>query len=828
MSRRNHSLTTLLALLGLSLVSLSARAQAPAATDWPQWRGPDRTDISRETGFLKSWPDGGPKLLWKATGVGGGYSTPSVARGRVFGMGYVGDEETVWARDIATGNPVWNASLGSRTPNVGYNEGPRSTPSVDGNRVYALGIGGKFVCLDFATGRLLWQRDLVREFGGRVPGWGYTESPLVDGEKVIVTPGGREATLVALNKETGQEIWRATTPEGDGAHYASSIRAEIEGVPQYVQFLSRGVVGISAADGKFLWRYSSPANGTANCSTPLYQDGHVFAASAYNTGGGLAKIKRDGEVFSAQEAYFTRGMQNHHGGMVLLNGHIYGFDGGNLTCMDFKTGEVRWFDRSVGKGSVTYADGHLYARGERGGVALIEATPEKYVVKGQFGQPDRSGAAAWAHPVISGGRLYLRDQDVLLCYDIKGESTAACAAQELPAAAEWAEFRGPGRTAISAEKGLLKQWPADGPKLLWKVEGLGGGYSTPSFSGGRIFGMGYVDENEVVWARELATGKLLWQTPPLAPANRQIGYSDGSRCTPTVDGQYLYALSVGGDFVCLEAATGRQVWRKHLVRDFGGAVPNWGYCESPLVDGEHVIVTPGGGAATLVALNKQTGAEVWRSAIPGGNAAAYASAIVADIDGVRQYIQYLTGGPVGVAATNGGLLWRHARPANGIVITTPVYRDHHLFVTTAYDKGGALLKITGQGGQFGVEEVYFNQQMQNHHGGVLLLGDHLYYSEGHRGPVSFVCRELKTGKLVWSTEEKLKGSVFFADGRMVVRSERGAVVLVEPTPTGFVEKGRFEQPDRTGKNAWAHPVVVGGRLYLRDQDALLCYDVKEQ
>ncbi|MBM3459271.1 MAG: hypothetical protein FJX77_12145, partial [Armatimonadetes bacterium] len=315
-------------------------------------------------------------------------------------------------------------------------------------------------------------------------------------------------------------------------------------------------------------------------------------------------------------------------------------------------------------------------------------------------------------------------------------------------------------------------------------------------------------------------------TPPIAQANRGVGYPEGSRCTPTLDGDRIYALGVSGDLVCLEAATGKQIWRRQLVGEFQGQIPNWGYCESPLVDGDKLIVTPGGRGPTVVALNKRTGEELWRMTVPGGRA-AYASAISVTVHGVPQYIQFLTNGPVGIAAADGRLLWSHARPANGIVITTPLYVDGHVFATTAYDKGGALLKLVKEGDQFRAEEVYFSQEMQNHHGGVIRLGDYVYYSEGHRGPISFVCREWKTGTRVWSTDERLKGSLVFADGMLIVRSERGPVVLVAPGPGGFVEKGRFDQPDRSGKNAWSHPVVVGGKLYLRDQDVLFCYDLKE-
>jgi outer membrane protein assembly factor BamB len=398
-------------------LTLASRAQAPAAGEWPQWRGPDRTGVSQETGLAKSWPGEGPALLWKSDGRGEGYGTVSVTGDRIYGMGNRGEEEVVWALDAGSGKELWSTPV-APARSVPRGDGPRSTPTVDGERLYVLGVNGDLACLDL-EGKVLWRQSLVREFGGQVPRWGYSESPLVDGEKVIATPGGREAALVAFNRQTGEVVWRSRVPGGDTAHYSSAIVAEVDGQRQYVQFLSGGVVGVAAADGKFLWRYDAPANRTANCSTPIFRDNHVFAASGYNTGGGLAKLTPGPDGVAAEQVYFTRQMRNHHGGMVLVGDYLYGFDESNLTCLEFNTGNVRWFNRSVGKGSVVYADGFLYVRSERGPVALLEATPAGYVEKGRFDQPERSTLPSWPYPVVAGGRLYLRDQDLLLCYDVR-------------------------------------------------------------------------------------------------------------------------------------------------------------------------------------------------------------------------------------------------------------------------------------------------------------------------------------------------------------------------------------------------------------------------
>jgi outer membrane protein assembly factor BamB len=391
----------------------------PHSFDWPQWQGRDRNAVSHETGLLNHWPSEGPPLVWKVQQLGGGYSAPTISGGRIFGMSFRGDDEVVWALDEADGRELWVTRIAPANRSIGYGEGPRCSPTVDGTRLYALGVSGDWVSLDASTGKEQWHKSLTKDFGGHIPAWGYSESPLVDGDKVIATPGGSQATIVALSKSRCEVVWKAQVPEGDGAAYSSVIAGSPNGQREYFQLLQRGVVGIAAGDGKFLWRYDKPANGTANCSTPVYQDNEVFAASGYGTGGGAVKLERDGNEVRAEEVFFTKHMKNHHGGIVLVDGYLYGSNEGVLCCLDFKTGKVMWEDHHPGKGSIAYADGKLYYRNEGGPVFLVDANPQKYVQAGRFDQPERSEHNAWPHPILANGRLYLRDQDLLLCYDIK-------------------------------------------------------------------------------------------------------------------------------------------------------------------------------------------------------------------------------------------------------------------------------------------------------------------------------------------------------------------------------------------------------------------------
>ncbi|HWQ92708.1 MAG TPA: PQQ-binding-like beta-propeller repeat protein [Clostridia bacterium] len=632
-----HLRKTLITTLCWSVLLFCTRAD-----DWPQWQGVDRNSISKETGLLKEWPKEGPPLAWKTPELGGGESAPSIAAGRIFGMSNRGEDEVVWALSEKDGKELWVTRLGPAHKQQASQskEGPGCTPTVDGELLFVEGLAGTVACLQVTDGKILWQRSLTSDFGGRVPMWSYRESPLVDGNKVIVTPGAEDAMIVALDKTTGKTIWQSKMPAasggdapngpapganapagagraattvtgtkepalftsehwgmsafsykvpngnylaklyfaetyegisgpgqrvfsfnvhgrefkdfdvwakagernraytesvpvavtngefritfarqvenpaikaieiipqgeaaagaaapaavrinagasapftdstgqvwladtgfeggmsnpgmaglpsgpggrdggarsgggrggfggfgGSGVAYSSPIAIDFEGQRQYVQFTAKALIGVAASDGKFLWRYDAPANRMGlNCSTPLYDDGMVFAASAYGAGGGLVKLTKgaDGEV-KAEEIYATRKMQNHHGGMVLVDGCLYGANGGNeggyLICMDFKTGNVLWdgrddAERRTPKGSIALADGRLYYRTEKGAMLLIEPNAKEYIERGRFEQPDRTRLPAWAHPVIANGKLYLRDQDVLFCYDVKAK-----------------------------------------------------------------------------------------------------------------------------------------------------------------------------------------------------------------------------------------------------------------------------------------------------------------------------------------------------------------------------------------------------------------------
>ncbi len=408
-------------LVALALVAsagVGAYGQEAPAGDWPQWQGPDRNGLSKESGLLSQWPAAGPQVLWTNSAVGIGYGSIAVKGDRIFVQGSNRKQSLVHSLNRADGKPVWSKPLGTAGEND-RGSGPRGTPTIDGDLLYVLTESGDLACLKAADGSIVWQRNILKEFRARNIPWLISESPLIDGGHVIVTPGGRNATLVALDKMTGSTVW-TSMGLSDEAGYASPIAADVQGVRVVMTLTASAGVGVRASDGKLMWRYPRVANNTANIATPIFRDNKVFYTSNYGTGGALLELSAQAGDVKAREVYFTSDMQNHHGGVVLVNGYLYGFNNLILTCLDFATGKTMWRNRSVGKGSLVYADGNLYIQSEDNIVGLAEATPAGYKEKGRFTISDQ-GLPSWAHPVVSGGRLYIRNQGILAAYNIKAK-----------------------------------------------------------------------------------------------------------------------------------------------------------------------------------------------------------------------------------------------------------------------------------------------------------------------------------------------------------------------------------------------------------------------
>jgi outer membrane protein assembly factor BamB len=412
----------------LPVVGLLALAAAALAADWPQFRGPERDDVSRETGLLKEWPADGPRLLWTSEEAGIGYSGPAVVGNVLYTLGADEEHDYALAFDVRTGKKLWSTPVGPFVKNT-YGSGPRSTPTIDGDRLYVLGAAGQLACLKAADGSRVWSVELVGDLGGGKPFWNYSESPLVDGDRVICTPGGAKGAVAALDKATGKVLWRCKELT-DPAGYSSCVLDETGGLRHYVQQTMKGTAGVSARDGALVWYQPNKRYQTAVIPTPIVYENYVYAVAGYGAGASLLQLTRDGDRFNVRNLYddeARRAMDNKHGGVVRVGEHVYGWSdsGDRWVCQELKTGKVTWSSKALGRGSVTCAGGSLYLYSEDDGTAvLVPASPEGWSEKGRFTIPRQTSRREfqnnhWTHPVVANGRLYLRDQELLFCYDVK-------------------------------------------------------------------------------------------------------------------------------------------------------------------------------------------------------------------------------------------------------------------------------------------------------------------------------------------------------------------------------------------------------------------------
>lgn len=425
-------------LIGWLLLHLTCVVFTPVhSADWPQWLGGNRDGKSTESGLFGRWGEEGPELVFESQGLGSGYAAVSVVGNQIYTTGNVGDAQAVTAMDGESGKILWQTKITEGAPQHGYT-GSRSTPTVDGDRLYVVASSGAALCLNRNDGEVIWRREFGDWDGKMMSGWGFSESPLVVADRLICTPGGSKGMVVALNKNTGEEVWACKLPpseEGErklneGAGYSSPVLSHGAGVAQIVQLVGRGVIGVRLDDGALLWKYDRVANTTANIPTPVVDGDFVFTSTAYGTGSALLKLQSDGNGgVKADEVYWLGAdeFQNKHGGMILVDGYLYSGTGngqGLPICVEMATGKIAWGpERGEGRGeaSLVYADGHVIIRRDNGVVMLVKATPEKFELVRSF-KPTFQEGNSWAYPVISGGRLYLREQDRLMVYDVRSEN----------------------------------------------------------------------------------------------------------------------------------------------------------------------------------------------------------------------------------------------------------------------------------------------------------------------------------------------------------------------------------------------------------------------
>ncbi len=393
------------------------------AADWPQWRGPNRDDHSPDKGLLKKWPEGGPKRLWLFEGAGLGYAGYSIVGNQLFTLGLRDDQEFLIAVDVTKGTELWATPFGAKYPNK-WGDGPRGTPTVDEGLVYAISGQGNLICSQAKDGKMVWQKSLATDLGGKLQNWGYTESPLIVGNRVICTPGGSKGTMAALDKKTGALVWQ-TSELTDQAQYSSPILITHAGKKQIVQLVEKKFFGVAPENGKVLWKSDFRPGNVAVIPTPIYADGMVYITAAYGAGCKAVKLGADG---SATTVYENKVMKNHHGGVVLADGHLYGHSESYAwVCQNLKTGAEIWSSKALGKGAVHYADGMLYCLDEgTGTVVLAEASPKGWAEHSRFKldpqtKQRKPDGRIWTHPVVVNGKLFLRDQELLFCFDVKGK-----------------------------------------------------------------------------------------------------------------------------------------------------------------------------------------------------------------------------------------------------------------------------------------------------------------------------------------------------------------------------------------------------------------------
>ncbi len=837
------------------LLAIAADREAPDSDlskgYWPQWRGPNRDNVSPDTGLLRTWPEAGPPLAWRLQGLGDGIAPVSVAGGRIFATSLYETTEYVRALKEETGEPLWAAVLG---PNQLQNRLMRwltqRSPTVDDERVYGMSLLGELVCLRAHDGREVWRKNYVTDFAGKPGGIGYADCPLVEGDKLICTPGGSEASIVALDKRTGTVLWKCAVADGGRATYSNGVVGTIAGQRQFVVCLEKALVGVSVDDGNLLWRYDGAVAFT-HTHTPFIRESFITCFSS-QMGFKLLEVTRASGTFAVKSVSDTgRGpfalLQDDS---VLLGDRLYDCTNGIFSCIDAKTGSALWRNRLHMAGcAMSYADGSFYFHATDGGVQLVEPGLTEPAVKGKFVLPDHQNAFGTTRPVVTGRRLYVREDDQLFCYDVReggpGQPAEPRRIQlEKPATDSpilvtenerdakpmggyWPQWRGPNRDNVSSEKGLLKQWPAGGPPLRWRVDGIGEGIASVSIADGRIYTLGYFDGGEFLSALDQRTGQRAWATRLGPRVNENYLMRWLSQRTPTLDGDRIYAITSGGQLACLQSPNGQELWEKSYPDDFGATQPSWGFCDYPLIDGDRLICTPGGPAASLVALDKRTGQEIWRSTVPNGGRSAYAALIATEAGGVRQYIAFLGNALVGVRASDGLPLWRYEKLSSGTANShTPIARDDLIMTSNGYGKGLALLKLAAKGGEFEVQEQYSNRlNLDAFQDNGLILGEHFFTSAG--GPALY-CLDWKTGERVWATHARSgKFAITSADNCLYLRTSDGELILVDASLEAYGERGRFTIPDAVKGIGATYPIIAGRRLFLRDDNKLLCYDIRE-
>ena len=777
--------------------------------DWPNWRGPNHDAVSTET----DWNSAALKELsiaWESE-VGIGFSAVSVANGKAYTVGNIDkDTDVIYCFDALTGKELWTYKYPEPlTPNL-YDGGCNTTPTIDNGKVYTVSKTGKVFCLNADTGEIIWKWNLPY----KKPEWGFACSPVIVDDLVVFNAG---TAGIALDKDSADIVWKS---EDGKSGYASAVPFEKEGVKYIASFGKDSIQLVETLTGKVTASYKWKTRYDINAADPVISGDEFLITSGYGHGVILLKLGAEG----LDKVWQNKKMRSKMSGPVLIDGYLYGFDGSQLVCMDWKTGNRMWVEKSPKEGSLSAAGDKLIVLGETGTLSIVQATPERYQ---EISSAEILSGRCWTMPVLANGRIYARNaKGHLVCVDVQKKNEALISAANMPTAgADWPQWQGPNRDNISTETGLLKQWPEDGPTMLWSADGIGHGYSSPAISGGKIYMTGMIEDEGRLTCFDLS-GNQLWATDYGAEWKRSF---PGTRSTPTVKDGRVYVISGTGQVACFNADSGEKIWQVDAFGEFEGQYGIWGIAESPLLVEDKVIFTVGGKKAMVLALGKKDGSVIWTTAA-NGDKNSYCSSMSFDWGG-KKIISNITNNSIfAVNAKDGTLLWTYAISNffsgrnRGAHPNTPVVKEGRLFITSGYDVGAIQLQLSPDGTS--VKKVWTNPDFDSHHGGFVVVDGYIYGSswQGNKDG-EWMCLDWETGQTQYEHHWKSKGSLTYADGMLYCYEEAdGTVGLVKATPSGFELVSSF-QILLGEKQHWAHPVVCGKRLYIRHGDILMAFDI---
>ncbi|HOK65942.1 MAG TPA: PQQ-like beta-propeller repeat protein [Anaerohalosphaeraceae bacterium] len=799
--------------LGLISITLAA--------DWPCWRGPNHDGTSSETDWDPMVLSDSTKPLWTAS-VGTGFSAVSVAEGKAVTMGNINkNTDVIWCFDAQTGTLLWKHTYDEPlTPNL-YEGGPNATPTIHQGKVYTISKTGKVFCLDLNSGAVIWQQnaDLKK------PEWGYAGSPLIAGDRIFLNAG---STGVALHKETGAVLWQS---EKEPCGYATAVIFPRQDRFEVLLFSKDHLYSVAPEDGRVLWAYPWKTDWDVNASDPVVWADEILITSGYNRGASVLKVTPEGP----KKIWENKNLRSQLSGPILLDGCVYGIDENQLVCLDWKTGQVQWTEKSVGKGTLMAAAGNLIVLSENGRLMIAPASPKEFSVIASA--PILKGRC-WTMPVLSNGLIYARNaKGDLVCIDVRRKPAASLldsppilAAAEMAepsAGSDWACWRGPNRDNRSPETGLLKEWPAEGPQLLWKADDLGDGYSSVCVAERKIFVTGLKDKRGVLTCLDW-DGNRLW-TADYGP--EWTGSFPGVRGAPVAADGLLYVLSGQGRLVCFSPETGREKWAAELYTEFQGPLPRWGVSMAPVAAEGKVFVTIGGPKTTMAAVDAQKGHVVWTTESLN-DTASYCTPAIFQWAG-RTILAGMTENYLfAVEAATGQLFWKYPmkdyiKGRNwGVHPNTPIFYEGRLLFVSGYDMGSVKFTFTQDG--WSLQREWTNQEFDCHHGGVVFHDSYVYGSTWKNNEDGlWACVDWKTGELMYAQRWHNKGSILWADGLFYAYAEKpGVIGLIKADSKEFVPVS--EMTITLGdKQHWAHPVISHGRLFVRRGNTLMVYSIRQ-